>query len=63
MLEEIKEPYVFPKNCNQVLFYPYVLDEYWWFILRQKHKSKHVFKNNSVSMPIEEDNVGDGNGN
>jgi hypothetical protein len=24
--DEAKEPYVFPKHCNQVFFYPYVLD-------------------------------------
>ena len=61
MSDEINDPYVFPKHFNQVLFYPYVLDEDWWFILRQKHKSKHVFKNNNVNMPTKEDNEGDGN--
>ena len=34
MWDECKYPYVFPKDCNQMFFYPYVLDRDWWFILR-----------------------------
>ena len=44
-----------------MLFYPYVLDKDWWFILRHDPIFKHVFENNNVSMPIGEDNEGDGN--
>ena len=62
MWDESKEPYIFPKHCNQVFFYPHVLDRYWWFILRHDPRSKHVFKNKNVIMPIEEDNEHDGNG-
>ena len=39
----IKEPYIFPKHCNQVFLYPDVLDRDWWFILRDDPRSKHVF--------------------
>ena len=60
MWDEAKEPYVFPKHYNQVIFYPYVLDRDWWFILRHDPGSKHIFENNSVIMPSElEDNEGD----
>ena len=61
MWDKSKEPYVFPKHCNQVLFYPDVLDRYWWFILRHDPISNNVFKNNNVNMPTKEDNEGDGN--
>ena len=61
MLVEIKEPYIFPKDCNQVFFYPDVLDRDWWFILRHDPRSKHIFVNNNVVMPNDEDNQGDGN--
>ena len=33
MWDEAKEPDVFPKHCNQVFFYPDVLDRDWWFVL------------------------------
>ena len=60
MWDEAKEPYVFPKHCNQVFFYPDVLDRDWWFVLRHDPRSKHIFENNSVIMPCElEDNEGD----
>ena len=55
------EPYVFPKHCNQVSFYPNVLDQEWWFVLRHDPRSKHLFENNNVIMPRNEDNQGDGN--
>ena len=29
MWDEAKEPYFFPKHCNQVFFYPDVLDMDW----------------------------------
>ena len=29
MWDEAKDPYVFPKHCNHVYFYPYVLDRDW----------------------------------
>jgi hypothetical protein len=61
MWVETKEPYVFPKHCNQVFFYPDVLDGDWWFVLRHDPRSKHIFENNNVTMPSEEDNQGDGN--
>lgn len=32
-----------------------VLDNDWWFVLRHDPRSKHIFKNNSVIMPSEED--------
>ena len=60
MWDEIKDPYVFPKHYNRVFFYPDVLDRDWWFILRHKARYKHVFENNNVSTPIEENIVGDG---
>ena len=60
MWEEAKEPYVFPKNCNHVVFYPNMFDMDWWFVLRHDPRSKHIFENNSVIMPSElEDNEGD----
>ena len=43
MWNESKEPYVFLKHCNQVLFYPDVLDRDWSFILRHDPRYKHVF--------------------
>jgi len=58
MWDESKEPYVFPKHCNQVFFYPYVLDRDWWFILRHDTRYKHVYENNNSLIPIEEDNEG-----
>ena len=57
----MKEPYVFPKHCNQVFFYPYVLDQNWWFVLKHDPRSKHFFENNNVAMPNNEDNQGDSN--
>ena len=56
-----KEPYVYPNHYNEVFFYTYVLDRDWWFVLRHDPTSKHLFENNSVIMPSEEDNLGDGN--
>jgi hypothetical protein len=61
MWVESKDPYVFPKHCNQVFFYPYVLDGDWWFVLRHDMISKHLFNNNNVTMPSDEDNQGDHN--
>ena len=61
MWDKSKEPYVFPKHCEQVFFNLDVLDRYWWFILRHDPISKHVFENKNVSIPTEEDNVGVGN--
>ena len=61
MLAETKEPYVFQKHCNHVFFHPCVLDWDWWFALRHDPISKHLFDNNSVVMPNDEDNKGDGN--
>jgi hypothetical protein len=61
MWDEAKDPYVFPKHCNEVLFYPDVLDRDWWFVLRCNPRSKHIFENNSVIMSSEEDNEGDDN--
>jgi hypothetical protein len=61
MWDEAKEPYVFPTHCNQVFFYSYVLDMNWWFVLRHNPRSKHIFENNNVIMPSEEDNEGDDN--
>ena len=61
MLVETKEPYVFPKHYNQLVFYPNVLDQYWWFVLRHDPSSKHVFENNNVVMSNDEDNQGYGN--
>ena len=48
-------------NNNQVFFYPDVLDRDWWFVLRHNPRSKHIFENNNVIMPSEEDNEGDDN--
>ena len=62
MWRETKEPYVFPKNWNQVSFYSDVLDRDSWFVLRHDPRSKHLFENNNVIMPSVEDNHGDGNG-
>ena len=59
MWDESKELYVLPKHCNQVFFYPDVLDRDWWFILRHNCRSKHIFENNGAIMPREEDNQGD----
>jgi hypothetical protein len=53
---ESKEPYVFPKHCNQVFFYPYMFDGDWWFVLRHDSRSKHHFENKNVIIPSEEDN-------
>jgi hypothetical protein len=61
MWVESKDPYVFPKLCNQVFFYLDVLDGDRWFILRDDPRSKHIFGNNNGTMPGEEDNQGDGN--
>ena len=44
MFDESKDPYVFPKQCNQVLFYPNVLDRDWWFILRHDPRSNMFLK-------------------
>jgi hypothetical protein len=54
MRVESKEPYVFPKHCNQV--YLDVLDEDWWFVPRYDPRYKHIFENNNVTMPSGEDN-------
>jgi len=59
MWVESKDPFVFPKHCNQVFFYSDVLNEDWWSVLR--HRSKHIFYKNNVTMPSDEDNQGDGN--
>ena len=60
MWDEAKEPYVFPKHCNQVFLYLVVLHRDWWFVLRHDPISKNMFDNNSVIMPCElEDNEGD----
>jgi hypothetical protein len=56
MFVESKEPYVFPKHCNPVFFYPNALDGDWWFILRHDPISKHLCENNNVTMPSEEEN-------
>ena len=61
MLVETTEPYVFPKHCNQVFFHPDVLDWDLWFVLRHDPRSKHIFDNNSVVMPNDEDNQGNDN--
>jgi hypothetical protein len=42
-------------------FYLDVLDRDWWFGLRQNPRSKHIFENKIVIMPIDEDNQGDDN--
>ena len=54
MLAKTNEPYVFPKHCNEVFFYPDVLDRDWWFILRHDSISKHIFDNNNVVIPNHE---------
>ena len=60
MWDEAKEPYVFPKHCNQMFFYLDVLDRDWWFVLRRDPRSKHSFEKNSVIILSElEDNEGD----
>ena len=60
MWDEAKEPYVLPKHCNQVFFYPDVLDRDWWFRLTHDPRSKHIFEKNSVIMPCElEDDKGE----
>ena len=61
MWVETKEPYIFPKHHNQVLFYLNVLDGDLWFVLRHYPRSKHLFENKNVIIPSEEDNQGDGN--
>ena len=61
MLAKTNEPYVFQKHCNQVFFYLDVLDRYWWFVIRHDPRYKHIFDNNIVVMPKDEDNQGDGN--
>ena len=43
MWHEVREPYVFPKHCNQVIFFSDVSDRDWWFVLRHNPRSKHVF--------------------
>ena len=49
-----------PNIATRCFFYPDVLDRDWWFVLRHDPRSKHIFENNSVIMPIElEDNEGD----
>jgi hypothetical protein len=48
-------------DCFQKNKFPDVLDGDWWFVLRNDSRSKHVFENNNVTMPSEEDNQGDGN--
>ena len=53
MWGEAKESYVSPKHCNQVFFYPDVLDRDWWFVLRHDPRSKHIFEHNSFIMPSE----------
>lgn len=52
----MKEPYVFPKHCNQVFFYLDVLYQDWWFVLRHDPRYKQLFYNNNVVMPNYEDN-------
>ena len=60
MWHEAKEPYILPKHCNQVFFYPDVLERNWWFVLIHNPRSKHIFENNSVIMPSKlEDIEGD----
>jgi hypothetical protein len=61
MWDEAKKPYVFPKNCNHVFFYPDVLDKDWWFVLRHNPRTKHISYNNNVIMSREEHNEGDDN--
>jgi hypothetical protein len=61
MWVESKEPYVFPKHFSCVFFYLDVLDGDLWFVLRHDPRSKHLFKNNNVTIPSKKDNQGDGN--
>jgi hypothetical protein len=61
MFVETKELYVFPKHCNQVIFYPDLLDGDWWFVMRHDPRSKHHFENTNVIITREEDNQGDDN--
>ena len=61
MLDETKEPYVFPKHCNEGFFHQDVLDRDWWFVLRHDPRSKYLFDNKSFVIPNDEDNHGDGN--
>ena len=56
MWVETKEPYVFPKHCNQVFFNLDVLDGDWWFVLIHDPRSKHIFENKNFIMPSEEGN-------
>jgi hypothetical protein len=56
MWVESKEPYVSPKHCNPVFFYPDVLDGDWWFVLIHVPRSRHRFEKNNVTMPSEKDN-------
>ena len=60
MWDEVKEPYVFPKRCNQDFFtrmcWIGIGGSYWDMTLDQNI----FFENNSVIMPIElEDNASD----
>jgi len=50
-----------PNTANQVFFYIHVLDRDRSFILRHDPRSKHIFENNNVTMPSEEDNHDDDN--
>jgi hypothetical protein len=51
---------MFSQNtATKCFFYPDVLDKDWWFVLRHDPRSKHIFENNNVIMPSEEDNEGD----
>ena len=61
ILAKMNQPYIFPKHCNHVFLHQDVLDQGWWFILRHDSRSKHLFENNNVVMPNDEDNQGDGN--
>ena len=61
MLNETKDPYIFPKHCSKGFFHQDMLDPDWWFVLRCDPRSKHLFDNNSVVIPNDEDNKGDGN--
>jgi hypothetical protein len=61
MWDEAMEHYVFQKHCNQVFFYPYVLDRDWWFLLRHGPRLKYIFKKNNAIMPSEENNQSDDN--
>ena len=44
-----------------MFFYPDVLDKDWWFILKHDPRLKHIFKNNDIIIPNEEDSQGDCN--